>query len=196
MAVFDSAYQGFASGSLAEDAYSLRHFVENYDRIMLFQSYAKNFGLYGERTGALSVVCDSKAENAVVMSRLKQMARNLYSSPPVYGARIVDTVLSDPKLTQMWHEELILMSKRIMDMRNKLTSHLKDLGTPHNWSHITSQIGMFAYTGLSTEQVNTVRDKHHIYLTADGRISVAGLNNGNVAKVAEAFHLVTKDAKF
>lgn len=85
------------------------------------------------------------------MSRLKQTARNLYSNPPLHGARIVDTILSDPKLTQMWHDELKLMSGRIMEMRNKLTGNLKQLGTPHDWSHITSQIGMFAYTGLSTE---------------------------------------------
>lgn len=196
LAVFDSAYQGFASGSLEEDAYSLRHFVENYDRIMLFQSFAKNFGLYGERAGNLSIICDSKEEKAVVMSRLKQMARNLYSNPPLNGARIVDTILSDPNLTQMWHNELNVMSGRIMEMRQKLTANLKHLNNPHDWSHITSQIGMFAYTGLTTDMVNTLKNEHHIYLTADGRISVAGLNHHNVDRVSECFHAVTKDAKF
>lgn len=95
LCLFDSAYQGFASGSLEEDAYSLRLFSQEYDRLMLFQSYAKNFGLYGERAGCFSVVCDSEKERDIVMSRVKQMARNLYSNPPINGARIVDTVLND-----------------------------------------------------------------------------------------------------
>lgn len=194
--MFDSAYQGFASGDLDEDAYSLRHFLKNYDRIMLCQSFAKNFGLYGQRAGNFSVVCDSKKEKDIVQSRLKQMARNLYSNPPLHGARIVDTILSDPKLTQMWHDELIVMSKRIFDMRKGLVSNLKQLGSPHDWSHVTSQIGMFAYTGLNKEQVETIRNEHHVYMTADGRISVAGLNPKNLDYVSEAFHKVTKDSKF
>jgi aspartate aminotransferase len=138
LAVFDSAYQGFASGNLEEDAFSLRHFAKNYDRIMLCQSYAKNFGLYGQRAGCFSVVTDSPSEQKIVMSRLKQMARNLYSNPPIYGARVVDTVLSDPALTKMWHDELLVMSSRIDDMRKGLVKNLTALGSPHDWNHITS----------------------------------------------------------
>lgn len=110
---FDNAYQGFASGSLEEDAYALRLFAEHTDNIMLFQSFAKNFGLYGERAGALSVTCKDKKEKDIVMSRLKQIARPIYSNPPVNGARLVDIVLSDKRLTQMWHDDLIMMSKRM-----------------------------------------------------------------------------------
>ena len=196
MAVFDSAYQGFASGDLDEDAYSLRLFAQNYDRIMLCQSFAKNFGLYGERAGALSILTDSKEEKAIVMSRLKQIARNLYSNPPLYGARIVDTILSDPKLEAMWHDELKVMSKRIMDMRKGLVDNLKSAGSQHDWSHVTNQIGMFAYTGVNEDMTKALTNDHHIYLTKDGRISVAGLNTGNLEQVAHAFHAVTKNSSF
>ena len=96
---FDNAYQGFASGSLDEDAFALRLFCEHTDNVMLFQSFAKNFGLYGERAGAISVVTGSQSEKDIVMSRIKQIARPIYSNPPVNGARIVDIVLSDEKLT-------------------------------------------------------------------------------------------------
>jgi len=103
MSCFDSAYQGFASGDLEEDSYSLKLFAENTDNLMLFQSFAKNFGLYGERVGALSLVTQNQDEKSIVMSRLKQIARPIYSNPPIHGARIVDIILSDPKLTAMWH---------------------------------------------------------------------------------------------
>lgn len=103
LAMFDSAYQGFASGNLDTDAYSLRLFAEKTDRIMLSQSFAKNFGLYGERVGCISVVCGDEAEQVKVTSRVKGIARPMYSNPPIHGARIVDIVLSDPTLTASWH---------------------------------------------------------------------------------------------
>lgn len=96
---FDSAYQGFASGDLEEDAYALRYFADRYDRIMLFQSFAKNFGLYGERAGCLSILTDNKKEQDIVLSRIKQLARPLWSNPPIHGARIVDLVLGEKALT-------------------------------------------------------------------------------------------------
>ena len=188
---FDNAYQGFASGDLDRDAFALRLFADHTDNIMLFQSFAKNFGVYGERAGALSVVTSSPAEKAIVMSRIKQIARPIYSNPPVNGARLVDIVLSDEKLTKMWHEDLVMMSKRMAEMRAGLRQKLKDLGNEHDWSHVTSQIGMFAYTGLDKDMVTTLREKHAIYMTADGRISIAGLNTGNLDYVAKAFHEVT-----
>lgn len=163
---------------------------------MLCQSFAKNFGLYGERAGCLSILTDSKDEKNVVMSRLKQMQRNLVSNPPLYGARIVNTVLSDPKLEGMWHDELKVMSKRIMDMRKGLVDNLKSAGSQHDWSHVTNQIGMFAFTGLTEDMTASLVKDHHIYLTKDGRISVAGLNTSNLEQVAHAFHAVTKDSKF
>jgi aspartate aminotransferase len=193
---FDNAYQGFASGDLDKDAYALRLFAEHTDNIMLFQSFAKNFGIYGERAGVLSVITGNKAEKDVVMSRIKQIARPIYSNPPVNGARLVDIVLGDEKLTKMWHEDLVMMSKRMKQMREGLVSKLKALGNEHDWSHATSQIGMFAYTGLNKDQVNTLREKHAIYMTMDGRISIAGLNTGNLDYVAKAFHEVTHGQSF
>jgi aspartate/tyrosine/aromatic aminotransferase len=118
----------------------------------------------------------------------------MYSNPPIHGARIVDIILSDPKLTASWHEDLLTMSGRIKDMRAALVEKLKEHGSTHDWSHVTSQIGMFAYTGLSVEQVDKLKNESHIYMTADGRISIAGLNTHNIDFIAEAFHRVSKDA--
>lgn len=192
--MFDSAYQGFASGNLEEDAYSLRLFADNTDRIMLAQSFAKNFGLYGERVGCISVVCGDEAEAKKVESRVKGIARPMYSNPPIHGARIVDVVLSDPQLTASWHQDLLDMSGRIKAMRSGLVEKLAAHGSKHDWGHVTSQIGMFAYTGLSSEQVEKLKTDQHIYMTSDGRISIAGLNTGNLDYIAEAFHQVSKDA--
>ena len=110
---FDSAYQGFASGDLEKDAFALRHFSKEYDRMMLFQSFAKNFGLYGERVGAVSLIAGSKKESEIVASRLKPFARMLYSNPPINGARVVDIILGDKGLTSEWHNELRIMSSRM-----------------------------------------------------------------------------------
>jgi aspartate/tyrosine/aromatic aminotransferase len=104
----------------------------------------------------------------------------MYSNPPIHGARIVDIILSDPTLTKSWHQDLITMSSRIRSMREGLVQKLKDNGSVHDWSHITSQIGMFAYTGLNQNHVNKLREESHIYMTQDGRISLCGLNSGNI----------------
>jgi len=196
MATFDSAYQGFASGDLEEDSYSLKLFAENHENLVLFQSFAKNFGIYGERAGCLSVVCGNEEEKSIVMSRLKQIARPIYSNPPIHGARIVDIILSDPKLTAMWHQDLKDMSSRMKEMREGLKAKLASLGNEHSWEHVTSQIGMFAYTGLNTDMVNELREKYAVYMTMDGRISIAGLNSGNLDYVANAFHAVTHGKTF
>ena len=193
---FDSAYQGFASGDLERDSYSLKLFQENTNDLMLFQSFAKNFGLYGQRAGCFSVVTESPAEKDIVMSRIKQIARPIYSNPPIHGARIIDTILGDEELTAMWHQDLRDLSGRMADMRTGLVSKLKELGNEHDWSHVTSQIGMFAYTGLNKDQVNELREKHAIYMTADGRISIAGLNTKNLDRIAAAFHEVTTGKQF
>lgn len=118
---------------------------------MLFQSFAKNFGIYGERAGCISFVTANPAEKDIVMSRVKTLARALYSNPPIHGARIVDIILGDKDLTSMWHDDLKLMSGRMHEMRHGLHKNMKDLGSEHNWDHVINQIGMFAYTGLSPE---------------------------------------------
>ena len=163
---------------------------------MLFQSFAKNFGIYGERAGALSIVTGSKTETEVVMSRIKQLARPIYSNPPIHGARLVDIVLSNPELTQEWHKELKIMSGRMADMRAGIVQKLKDRSNPHSWKHIQEQIGMFGFTGMNKEMIDELRSKYAIYMTGDGRISICGLNTGNIDYVADAFHAVTKDRKF
>jgi aspartate aminotransferase len=192
---FDSAYQGFASGDLDQDAYSLRLFANNTDRLCLMQSFAKNFGLYGERAGCLTFMTADPEESTRVLSRMKGIARPMISNPPIHGARIVDEVLKDKTLTQMWHQDLKDMSSRIFDMRSALVRKLSEAGSPHDWSHITNQIGMFAYTGLKEDHVNSLRENHHIYMTMDGRISIPGLNTHNINKVVDAIHSVTKDSK-
>jgi len=116
-AAFDNAYQGFASGDLDRDAYSLRLFAENHDRLCLFQSMAKNFGLYGERAGCVSFLCADEKEAIIVNSRMKGIARPMYSNPPVHGARVVDMILSDATLTASWHADLKKMSGRMIEMR-------------------------------------------------------------------------------
>jgi len=193
---FDSAYQGFASGDLKKDAFALDLFSKEWDRIMLFQSFAKNFGIYGQRAGCLSIVTGSKKETDVVMSRIKQIARPIYSNPPIHGARLVDIVLSSPELTSEWHSELKIMSGRMQDMRKGLVENLKARGSQHNWKHITDQIGMFAYTGLTKEMVEDLKTKYGIYMTADGRVSICGLNTHNLEYISESFHNVTKDKQF
>ena len=115
----------------------------------------------------------------------------MYSNPPIHGARIVDIVLSDPALTASWHQDLLDMSGRIKEMRASLVGKLAEHGSVHDWSHVTSQIGMFAYTGLSSEQVEELKAKYHIYMTSDGRISIAGLNTHNIDYISEAFHKVS-----
>jgi len=193
---FDSAYQGFTSGDCDRDAAPVRLFAEDGMNVILAQSFAKNMGLYGQRIGCFSIVCSDLNEKARVLSQAKMIARAMYSNPPLTGARIVDAVLNTPDLNTQWLGEVKSMAQRIADMRKALVEGLKKAGSPHNWKHITDQIGMFAYTGMTEEQVGKLASEHHIYLTKDGRISIAGLNSKNVDNVAKAFHEVTKDAKF
>lgn len=189
---FDCAYQGFASGDAEKDAAAIRLFVEDGHLICLAQSFAKNFGLYGERVGALSVVCADEEEKARVESQLKILIRPMYSNPPINGARIVQTILSDEVLKPQWYAECKSMADRIIEMRTLLKATLLDCGSTLNWDHITDQIGMFCYSGMNLEQVERLRLEKAIYLTKDGRISMAGVNSGNVQYLAEAMHEVTK----
>jgi aspartate/tyrosine/aromatic aminotransferase len=195
-AMFDSAYQGFASGDLKKDAYAVDLFTQHYDRIMLCQSFAKNFGIYGERAGTLSLVTESKAQTEIVMSRLKQIARPIWSNPPIHGARLINVVLEDKELTKEWHRELKVMSGRMTAMRQGLYDRLVASGSEHSWKHVVDQIGMFAFTGLNKEMVDELRNKYAIYMTADGRISICGLNTKNLDYIAESFHAVTKGKQF
>lgn len=191
-AFFDCAYQGFASGDAEKDAGALRLFVDEGHQVSLSQSYAKNFGLYGERVGAFSVVCADAEEAARVESQLKILIRPMYSNPPVHGARIVQSILSDPALKAQWYEECKGMADRIIDMRQLLKQSVEAEGSAQDWSHVVDQIGMFCYLGIKPEQVDRMREEFHIYLTQDGRISMAGVTSANAKYLANALHTVTK----
>jgi aspartate aminotransferase, mitochondrial len=153
---FDMAYQGFASGDTDRDAFALRYFIEQGHQPCLAQSFAKNMGLYGERVGAFSMVTASAEEKKRVDSQIKIIVRPLYSNPPVHGARIASTVLNDEALNKQWLGEVKGMADRIIKMRALLKDNLEKLGSKRDWSHITSQIGMFAFTGLKPEQMDTL----------------------------------------
>ncbi|XP_057522923.1 aspartate aminotransferase, cytoplasmic isoform X2 [Amaranthus tricolor] len=184
---FDSAYQGFASGSLDRDAQAVRMFVADGGECLLAQSYAKNMGLYGERVGALSIVCKTADVANRVESQLKLVTRPMFSNPPIHGASIVAIILRD-SLFDEWTAELKAMADRIISMRQKLFDALRSRGTPGDWSHIIKQIGMFTFTGLNKEQVAFMTKEYHIYMTSDGRISMAGLSSKTIPHLADAIH--------
>ncbi|CAG9566589.1 unnamed protein product [Danaus chrysippus] len=188
---FDMAYQGFATGSVDNDAFALRQFADDGHQVMLAQSFAKNMGLYGERVGALTLLCGDQESAAKVMSQLKIMIRTMYSNPPLYGARLVTAILTNNELRKQWLADVKLMADRIISMRTQLRSGIEGAGNKQKWNHITDQIGMFCYTGLKPNQVARLTKEFHIYLTKDGRISVAGISSKNVNYVAEAIHKVT-----
>uniref|UniRef100_A0A0X3QG33 Aspartate aminotransferase n=1 Tax=Schistocephalus solidus TaxID=70667 RepID=A0A0X3QG33_SCHSO len=191
---FDMAYQGFASGDPDRDAAALRYFVDELQlpTVLLAQSFAKNMGLYGERVGAFTMICDSKEEAARCMSQIKILIRPMISNPPLHGARIAAEILLDKELRSQWLADVKVMANRIISMRTALRDKLKEEGSTRNWQHITDQIGMFCYTGLSKEQVERLTKEFSIYLTKDGRISVAGITTKNVGYLAHAMHEVTK----
>jgi len=192
IAFFDSAYQGFASGDAEQDAQPFRYAVSQHVPILLAQSFAKNFGLYGERVGTLSVVCGDATQKDKILSELKLIIRSMYSNPPRHGSSIVKTILSDDSLKNQYYAECASMSKRIQSMRVRLVKALKNVGSKHDWSHVTAQIGMFAFTGLSEDMCGRLTDEFFIFLTVNGRISIAGLNESNVDYVARAIHTVSE----
>eukprot|EP00166_Cyanidium_caldarium_P004357 ctg_459.g150 len=205
LALFDMAYQGFATGDADRDAAAVRSFVRALSagrehgcagRVLLVQSFSKNFGVYGHRVGALTLFTEDDAVAAAVESQLKLIARPMYSNPPLHGARLVNTVLEDAALTQQWRQDVRQMADRIRQMRAQLRQLLEaSLPTqnhhPSTWSPITDQVGMFCYSGLQPEQVNRLRREFHVYLTRDGRISMAGVTRANVAYLAHALATVT-----
>ncbi|KAM5437777.1 Aspartate aminotransferase, cytoplasmic [Microsporum ferrugineum] len=194
---FDCAYQGFASGDLTRDSWAVRYFVSEGFEMCVSQSFAKNFGLYGERAGAFHFITAPGPNSAEalsnVASQLAILQRSEISNPPAYGARLASLVLNDPALFKEWEEDLRTMSGRIVEMRQGVRDRLEEKGTPGTWDHITNQIGMFSFTGLTEEQVHILREKWHIYMTKNGRISMAGLNIHNIDYFAEAVDAVVRE---
>lgn len=189
---FDMAYQGFASGDVDKDAFAVRYFLKEGHQIALAQSFAKNMGLYGERAGAFSLVCTNKDDADRTMSQIKILIRPMYSNPPIHGARVVAEILGDAALKAEWLQDVKAMADRIISVRTTLRQNLKDLGSQKNWQHITDQIGMFCFTGMTPEQSDRLVKDFSVYLTRDGRISMAGVTSKNVGYLAEAMHAVTK----
>ncbi|MPC12375.1 Aspartate aminotransferase, cytoplasmic [Portunus trituberculatus] len=186
--LFDSAYQGFASGDLDHDAWAVRYFADRGFEMMGTQSFSKNFGLYNERIGNLVLLLKDPACIPAVRSQLTLLVRGCYSNPPCHGARIVTKVLTDPALFEEWKECIRTMSGRIKEMRKGLRERLEKLGTPGTWDHITAQIGMFSFTGMTAAQAKHLADKYHIFLLSSGRINMCGITTGNIDYVAEAIH--------
>ncbi|KAJ1468421.1 pyridoxal phosphate-dependent transferase, partial [Baffinella frigidus] len=184
MLFVDMAYQGFASGDANKDAEGLRILVEDGHDLMLAQSFAKNFGLYGERVGCFSAIGSTVEETERLLSQIKILIRPMYSNPPINGARIVAAVLDDPILNKQW-----VSGPLDLAMRDLLKDGLVKAGSTKNWDHVTAQIGMFTFSGMTPEQL---RQEYHIYLTKNGRISMAGVTSKNVTYLAEAMHTVTK----
>ncbi|XP_062327075.1 aspartate aminotransferase, mitochondrial [Osmerus eperlanus] len=189
---FDMAYQGFASGDIDRDAWAVRYFIEQGHNIVLSQSFAKNMGLYGERVGGFTVVCADAEEAKRVESQLKILIRPIYSNPPMNGARIATTILNTPELYTIWLGEVHGMANRIIKMREQLVANLQKEGSTCNWQHVIDQIGMFCFTGLKPEQVERLTKEFSVYMTKDGRISMAGVTSGNVGYLAQGIHAVTK----
>ncbi|XP_070155748.1 aspartate aminotransferase, cytoplasmic [Polyergus mexicanus] len=190
--LFDSAYQGFASGDLDKDAYAIRMFAERGIEFVCTQSFAKNFGLYNERVGNIVFVLADTKELIEAKSQLTLIIRGMYSNPPNHGARIVATVLRNPELFEEWRDHIRTMSSRIKEMRTGLHHRLLKLGTPGTWDHIIQQIGMFSYTGLTEKQVQHLREQYHIYMLRSGRINMCGLNEFNLDYVANAINETLK----
>lgn len=185
----DMAYQGFGHG-IAEDGAVIGKFVAAGLDIFVSTSFSKSFSLYGERVGALSVVASDKDEAARVLSQLKIVIRTNYSNPPTHGGAVVAAVLNNPELHALWEKELGEMRVRIKAMRQKLVDGLKAAGVQQDMSFITTQIGMFSYSGLSKDQMVRLRSEFGVYGTDTGRMCVAALNSKNIDYVCKAIAAV------
>ncbi len=190
VAFLDMAYQGFGDG-IAEDGAVIQQFVNAGLDFFVSTSFSKSFSLYGERVGALSVVCVNKEETARVLSQLKIVIRTNYSNPPTHGAQVVAKVLGTPELRQMWEDELAGMRTRIKAMRSALEVKLKEAGVTRDLSFITRQRGMFSFSGLSKDQMVRLRSEFGVYGVDSGRICVAALNSKNIDYVARAIAAVS-----
>ena len=187
----DFAYQGFADG-LREDAVGLLAMARPGVELLVASSFSKNFGLYNERVGALTLVASTADAAQSALSHLKIAIRANFSSPPAHGALIVSTILHDPELRAQWEAEVTEMRERINTMRHLFVETLNELGVQRDFSFITQQRGMFSFSGLTPEQVKALRERHGVYVVGSGRISVAGMTTGNMEYLCRAIADVLK----
>lgn len=183
--LFDFAYQGFGAG-IEEDAAGLRLVASKVPELLVANSFSKNFGLYNERIGAVTVVAQNADEAVRAFSQVKRTIRANYSNPPAHGALIVSTILSDATLKALWVQELTEMRERIAEMRTLFVQSLKDEGVTQDFSFISRQNGMFSFSGLNKAQVARLKDEFGIYIVGSGRISVAGMTKTNMPVICKA----------
>jgi aspartate/tyrosine/aromatic aminotransferase len=189
--LFDFAYQGLAEG-LAEDARGLAPFVASGREMYICSSFSKNFGLYNERVGALTLVADSEPSAQKALSHLKRVIRTNYSNPPAHGSNIVTTILNDAALRSEWDGEVKAMRDRIAGMRKLFVDTLKAKGVARDFSFLIKQKGMFSFSGLTKAHVDALKEKYAIYIVGSGRINVAGMTPGNMNALCDAISSVLK----
>ena len=181
----DMAYQGFAR-SLSEDAYALRHFAGRVPEMIVSGSCSKNFGLYRDRVGSLSILASDQASRDVVYSQMNAIVRTIYSVPPDHGAVVVSTILNDPDLKAAWRVELAEMRSRLREMRVLLNEALIERAPDHDFSHLVRATGMFCFLGVSEDQVNRLKRDYGVYMVGSSRINTAGITAKNVNYLADA----------
>jgi aspartate/tyrosine/aromatic aminotransferase len=181
----DFAYQGFADG-LMEDAKGLHIIAETGIDLLVANSYSKNFGLYNERIGALTMVAQNEEAAQALLSHVKQSIRSNFSNPPAHGGAIVATILNDPKLRAQWEQEVAEMRDRINGLRHLFVETLNEKGVERDFSFITRQRGMFSFSGLNPDQVKALRERYSIYIVGSGRISVAGMSEESMDYLCNA----------
>ena len=189
IAYLDLAYQGYGDG-IDEDAFAVRAMASSGLPFFIANSFSKSMSVYGERAGALSVVCGDAAEAALVLGQMKATVRRNYSSPAIHAAGVVSKVLTDPALRAAWEADVAAMRERILSMRRRLHAVLSAQRPGRDFGYFLSQRGMFSYTGLSAAQVDRLREEFGVYLVRSGRMCVAGLNTGNVERTAAAMAAV------
>ncbi|MGI9202518.1 MAG: aromatic amino acid transaminase [Woeseiaceae bacterium] len=185
----DIAYQGFSAG-LDEDAYGVRTLFERVPEMIVTQSCSKNFGLYRDRVGALSLVAKDEATADILNSQAQSAVRTMYSLPPDHGGAVVSHILNDAELCAEWHAELADMRNRLKDMRRLLVTALAETAAGQDFSHIERTTGMFCYLGLSADQVGRLKNEHGVYLVDSSRINVCGITAANVQYLAKAIAAV------
>ena len=177
---FDIAYHGLCSGDIVKDLYPVRLSVEDGHIMVVSQSFSKNMGIYGDRVGSLTILCDSEEEAYRVQSQLKNIIISKYICPPTQGGRVVATILQDDTLRKEWLNDIKQISDRLQSIRQQLRSKLEHACPSHQWNHVTEHSGIFWYSGLTPAHVETLINEYSIYLCEDGRINIAGINQKNI----------------
>ena len=188
--IFDFAYQGFGEG-VAADAYPIRTFCQDgAAEAIVCSSFSKNFNLYGERVGAITVLAANASDASAVLSQCKSVVRTMYSNPPTFGAQIVNTVFRDEQLKAQWLTELEAIRLRICELRKQFVEAMKQRLPEHSFDHVLKQRGMFSYSGLSGDLAQRLKSEHAVYILKSGRINIAGINAANLDRLCDAIAAV------